>query len=101
MLRRADTDAVPVKELTILPYASSKREVDVEDGVEKPVMHACGHQMHIAAMLAASATLSKAKKEWRATLVILFQSNEERDTGAKAMMADELYDEAQTRVSAS
>lgn len=48
ILLRADTDALPVEELTGLEYASKKREVDVEDGVEKPVMHACGHDMHVA-----------------------------------------------------
>jgi metal-dependent amidase/aminoacylase/carboxypeptidase family protein len=48
VLLRADTDALPVEELTGLEYRSQKREVDVEDGVEKPVMHACGHDMHVA-----------------------------------------------------
>lgn len=43
VLLRADTDALPVEELTGLPYASKKREVDVEDRIEKPVMHACGY----------------------------------------------------------
>jgi metal-dependent amidase/aminoacylase/carboxypeptidase family protein len=54
VLLRADTDALPVEELTGLPYASTKWEVDVEDGVEKPVMHACGHDMHISCMMAAA-----------------------------------------------
>lgn len=48
VLLRADMDALPVEELTGLEYRSQKREVDVEDGVEKPVMHACGHDMHVA-----------------------------------------------------
>lgn len=48
ILLRADTDALPVEELTGLEYKSTKREVDVEDGIEKPVMHACGHDMHVA-----------------------------------------------------
>lgn len=93
VLLRADTDALPVEELTDLPYASKKREVDIEDGVEKPVMHACGHDMHIACMLAAAQTLHSAKQEWKGTLIILFQPNEERAGGAKAMIADGLYDE--------
>lgn len=91
VLLRADTDALPVKELTGLPYASTKTEVDVEDGVEKPVMHACGHDMHVACMLAAASTLSAAREEWKGTLVILFQPNEERGAGAKAMVEDGLY----------
>ncbi|KAK0110863.1 hypothetical protein ONS96_002452 [Cadophora gregata f. sp. sojae] len=92
VLLRADTDALPVKELTGLPYASEKTEVDVEDGVEKPVMHACGHDMHVACMLAATTTLSEARDEWRGTLVVLFQPNEERGAGARAMVEDGLYD---------
>jgi amidohydrolase len=94
ILLRADTDALPVEELTGLEYASKVREVDVEDGIEKPVMHACGHDMHIATMLAAAETLHKAKGHWQGTLVILFQPNEERGGGAKAMIADGLYDHA-------
>ncbi|KAL2068629.1 hypothetical protein VTL71DRAFT_14966 [Oculimacula yallundae] len=92
ILLRADTDALPVKELTGLPYASEKRETDVEDGIEKPVMHACGHDMHITCMLAAASTLSSARDSWKGTLIILFQPNEERGAGAKAMIADGLYD---------
>jgi len=92
ILLRADTDALPVEELTGLPYASKKREVDVEDGIEKAVMHACGHDVHISAMLAAAETLHKSQKHWKGTLIILFQPNEERAGGAKAMIADGLYD---------
>jgi amidohydrolase len=92
VLLRADTDALPVKELTGLPYASEVKEVDVQDKVEKPVMHACGHDMHIACMLAAATTLHASKEHWKGTLVILFQPNEERAGGAKAMIDDGLYD---------
>jgi amidohydrolase len=92
VLLRADTDALPVKELTGLEYASTDKEVDVQDGIEKPVMHACGHDMHIACMLAAACTLHAAQEHWKGTLVVLFQPNEERAGGAKAMIADGLYD---------
>ena len=92
VLLRADTDALPVKELTGLDYASEVREVDIEDGKEKPVMHACGHDMHISCMLAAATTLHAAREHWHGTLIILFQPNEERAGGAKAMIADGLYD---------
>jgi metal-dependent amidase/aminoacylase/carboxypeptidase family protein len=47
IMLRADTDALPLEEKTGLSYASKKREVDVEDQIEKPVMHACGHDMHV------------------------------------------------------
>jgi amidohydrolase len=92
ILLRADTDALPIKELTGLPYASEVTEIDVADGIEKPVMHACGHDMHVACMLAAATTLHAARKEWRGTLIVLFQPNEERGGGAKAMIEDGLYD---------
>ena len=92
VLLRADTDALPVEELTGLEYASKVKQVDVEDGFEKPVMHACGHDMHVATMLAAAETLHKAQKNWKGTLVVLFQPNEERAGGSKAMIADGLYD---------
>ena len=92
ILLRADTDALPVHELTGLDYASKVREVDVEDGIEKPVMHACGHDMHVACMLAAATTIHAAKEHWKGTLIVLFQPNEERAGGAKAMIKDGLYD---------
>ncbi|KAH8804608.1 hypothetical protein F5884DRAFT_419175 [Xylogone sp. PMI_703] len=94
VLLRADIDALPVEELTGLDYASKVREVDKVDGIEKPVMHACGHDMHISAMLAAAKTLHACKEDWKGTLVILFQPNEERGAGASAMIADGLYDPA-------
>lgn len=68
------------------------KEADLADGIEKPVMHACGHDMHIACMLAAATTLHAARREWKGTLVVLFQPNEERGRGAKAMVEDGLYD---------
>lgn len=92
VLLRADTDALPVKELTELPYASKVKEIDVQDGLEKHVMHACGHDMHITCMMAAATTLHASKDHWKGTLVILFQPNEERAGGAKAMIDDGLYD---------
>jgi amidohydrolase len=94
ILLRADTDALPVLELTGLDYASKVREVDIEDGIEKPVMHACGHDMHVACMLAAATTLHAAQDHWKGTLIVLFQPNEERAGGAKAMIKDGLYDPA-------
>ena len=77
VLLRADMDALPVKELTGLPYASSVTMPDAE-GNEKPVMHACGHDMHITCLLAAAETLVKMRDAWSGTLIILFQPDEER-----------------------
>ncbi len=90
LLLRADIDALPVEERSGLPYASKVRMKD-SDGVEKPVMHACGHDMHITSLLAATETLMKAKEEWSGTLIVLFQPAEEGLAGAQSMVDDGLY----------
>ncbi|KAK8070457.1 hippurate hydrolase [Apiospora hydei] len=98
VLLRADIDALPVLERTGLPYASTRRMRDVLDGVEKPVMHACGHDMHIASLLGAARTLVSSRALWRGTLVLVFQPAEERGTGAQAMVDDGLYSPARHAV---
>jgi amidohydrolase len=92
VLLRADFDGLPVEERTGLPYASKKRMVSVQDGQEKPVMHACGHDMHITCLLAAAQTLVSCRTSWSGTLVLAFQPAEERGTGAQAMIDDGMYD---------
>ncbi|KAE8448375.1 hypothetical protein EG329_009619 [Mollisiaceae sp. DMI_Dod_QoI] len=92
LLLRADMDALPVKEETKLDYASEETQID-DDGIEKPVMHACGHDMHVACLMAAASKLHAHRSSWKGTLVVLFQPNEERGGGARAMVADGLYDE--------
>lgn len=91
VLLRADFDALPIEERTGLAYASKKRMRDA-DGVDKPVMHACGHDMHISCLLGAAEALVSAREEWAGTLVLVFQPAEERGTGAQAMVDDGLYD---------
>ncbi|CAH0046120.1 unnamed protein product [Clonostachys solani] len=86
VLLRADIDALPVLELTDLPYASRKRTRDVH-GVDKPVMHACGHDMHIVCLLGTAKLLVDARAAWAGTVPA-----EERGTGAEAMVRDGLYD---------
>ncbi|KAI2971959.1 hypothetical protein CBS147324_4755 [Aspergillus niger] len=90
VLLRADMDALPVKELTNLPYASTITMRDTE-GNDRPVMHACGHDMHITCLLAAAETLVKLRDAWSGTLIVLFQPDEERGGGAQAMVDDGLY----------
>ena len=97
VLLRADFDALPVEECTGLPYASKKRMVDT-DGIDRPVMHACGHDMHIAALLAAAELLVSAKDSWSGTLLFVFQPAEERGTGAQAMVDDGMYDKSRHNV---
>ena len=88
---RADMDALPVREDTGLPYASTVTASD-DDGREVPVGHACGHDMHVA-WLAAAATLFGSRLDtWSGTLVAVFQPAEETAAGAQAMVDDGLVD---------
>ncbi|KAL8733592.1 MAG: hypothetical protein Q9166_002001 [cf. Caloplaca sp. 2 TL-2023] len=90
ILLRADMDALPVKEDTGLAYSSTVTMRD-NDYVVKPVMHACGHDVHVTALLATAERLAKLKDSWSGTLIALFQPNEERADGAQAMVDDGLY----------
>ena len=90
ILLRADMDALPIRENTQLPYASSKVFKD-KDGKETPIMHACGHDMNVANLMAAAELLTHAKSKWSGTLICLFQPNEENGAGAMAMVKDRLY----------
>jgi amidohydrolase len=90
VMLRADMDGLPVKEDTGLPYASTATQEDI-DGVVKPVMHACGHDVHLAAIVGAARQLSRRKDQWSGTLVLIGQPAEERLTGARAMIEDGLY----------
>jgi metal-dependent amidase/aminoacylase/carboxypeptidase family protein len=90
ILLRAEMDALPVLEKTGLPYAIKVTMKD-DDGEAKPVMHACGHDMHMACLMAAAKLLHTARGKWRGRLLCLFQPNEERAGGAQAMIDDGLY----------
>jgi hippurate hydrolase len=90
VLYRADMDCNSVKETTGLPYASTKT-MKKEDGTETPVMHACGHDAHVTWMLGVAKIMVAMKSQWKGTLVFLGQPAEEPLTGARAMLADDLY----------
>jgi hippurate hydrolase len=90
LLIRADMDALPVKEQTGLPFAS-KVMGKLPDGTETPVMHACGHDTHVATWLGTARRLSAMKGQWSGTLVMVLQPGEERVMGAKAMLDDGLF----------
>jgi len=90
VLARADMDALPVKEATGLPYASTATAA--EDGGTVNVSHACGHDAHVTCLLGAAELLAQARSAWRGTLVALFQPAEEVAGGAKAMVDDGLRD---------
>jgi amidohydrolase len=87
LLVRADMDALPVEEKTGLPYASTVRAKN-DAGETVPVMHACGHDVHVSALLGAAMLLAKAKSLWRGTLVFVGQPAEEGGSGASAMLND-------------
>ncbi|WP_394279209.1 amidohydrolase [Microbacterium sp.] len=88
---RADMDGLPVEEQTGLAYASTARGVDPA-GVEVPVMHACGHDMHVTALLGTLEKLQATQDEWAGTVVAVFQPAEEYGAGAQAMIADGVLD---------
>jgi hippurate hydrolase len=81
---------LPVEEKSGVPYSSRARQVGV-DGIEMPVMHACGHDVHITALVGAARQLAAARDKWRGTVVLIAQPAEERVGGARAMLADGLY----------
>jgi len=87
---RADMDALPVKEETGLPYASTKQAA-LPDGSETYVMHACGHDSHTTWMLGLAKAMVALKSDWKGTLILVGQPAEEGVAGAKAMVEDGLY----------
>lgn len=90
VMMRADMDGLPLQEQSGLPNASTARQVDA-DGVEKPVMHACGHDVHITALVGTARQMMARKANWSGTLVLIAQPAEERIFGARAMVQDGLY----------
>jgi amidohydrolase len=87
VMLRTELDALPVEEKTGLPYASKVHSKD-DGGHEVPVMHACGHDLHMAALFATASIMARSKETWHGTLMLVGQPAEETITGAKAMIAD-------------
>jgi hippurate hydrolase len=90
VMLRADMDALPIKEATGLPYASTVTATD-RDGTTVPVMHACGHDMHVTWLAGAATLLAQARDAWHGTLMPVFQPGEETAEGAQAMIDDGLF----------
>lgn len=90
VMLRADMDALPVQELTGLPYASQVTATD-RDGSTVPVMHACGHDMHVTWLTGVATLLAQARDAWRGTVMAVFQPAEETAEGARAMIDDGLF----------
>jgi hippurate hydrolase len=91
VLVRTDMDALPVEEETGLPYAS-KAVAKNEEGKDVHVMHACGHDVHVAAFIGTARALAKLKDQWHGTIVFVAQPAEEIGAGARALLKDGLYE---------
>jgi hippurate hydrolase len=89
VLVRADMDGLPVREATGLEYASAVTGVDA-NGRGVPVMHACGHDVHVTCLLSAARLLAGSRRGWAGTFIALFQPDEELSGGAQAMIDDGL-----------
>jgi len=89
IMLRTELDALPVEEKTGLPYASKVRGKD-DSGHDVPVMHACGHDLHMASLLGAAEIMARSKSTWHGTLMLIGQPAEETISGAKNMIADGL-----------
>ena len=90
VLLRADMDALPMKENTGLPYASTKTGIDPSSGRETGIAHSCGHDMHVTWLMGVTQILAANKDKWRGTVMAVFQPAEETGEGARAMVEDGL-----------
>jgi amidohydrolase len=91
LLIRSDMDALPVEEKTGLDYASHVHSANAE-GQPTDVMHACGHDIHMTVLLGTAKELAARKSHWHGTIVLIGQPSEETIDGARAMLADKLYE---------
>jgi len=91
VLVRTDMDALPVEEETGLPYAS-KAVTKNDEGKDVHVMHACGHDAHMAAFIGTARALAKLKDQWHGTILFVAQPAEETGNGARALLKDGLYE---------
>jgi amidohydrolase len=90
IMLRTELDALPVEEKTGLPYASKVHAKD-DSGRDVPVMHACGHDLHMAALVGSAEIMAKARDTWHGTLMLIGQPAEETIGGAEGMIKDGLF----------
>lgn len=90
LLIRSDMDALPVEEKTGLDYASTVRSTNAQ-GQDVGVMHACGHDIHMTVLLGTARELAERKSQWHGSVMLIGQPSEEMIDGARAMLADNLY----------
>ncbi len=87
---RCDIDALPIKENTGLPYASTVTATD-DAGDNVHMMHACGHDMHVTCLIGVARVMVSLRDAWQGTLMLIGQPAEERGLGARAMLDDGLF----------
>jgi len=92
VMMRADMDGLPVEEKSGLPNASKAMQEDPITGNTVPVMHACGHDVHITALVGTARQMVARKDEWSGTLMLIVQPAEERVLGARAMRDDKVWE---------
>jgi hippurate hydrolase len=90
VMLRTELDALPVEEKTGWPFASRVHTKD-DSGADVPVMHACGHDIHMAALVGTATLLARDRQSWHGTLMLIGQPAEERANGASAMLKDGLF----------
>jgi len=90
IMLRTELDALPVEEKTGVPYASTVHAKD-DAGHDVPVMHACGHDLHMAAILGTAEIMARSKNTWHGTLMLIGQPAEETISGAQGMLRDGLF----------
>jgi len=90
VMLRTELDALPVEEKTGLPYASKVHTKD-DSGQEVPVMHACGHDLHMASLIGTAEIMAHSKDTWHGTLMLIGQPAEETIGGAEGMITDGLF----------
>lgn len=90
VMLRTELDALPVEEKTGLAYASKVRTKD-DSGRDVPVMHACGHDLHMSSWFATATIMAHSKDTWHGTLMLIAQPAEETITGAQRMVKDGLF----------
>jgi len=91
LLIRTDMDALPIVEETGVSYASHLKSKNAA-GQEVGVMHACGHDVHVTTMIGTARVLAAMKSQWHGTVMLIGQPSEETIDGAKAMLADHMYE---------
>ena len=92
VMLRADMDGLPLEEKSGLPYASTITQLDPITGKVFPVMHACGHDVHITSLAGTAKQMAERRDSWSGTLMLIGQPAEERVMGARDMMRDNLWE---------